>query len=195
MLTINQTQEDLIKKMNSFIWEFKIGDNIEYNLDIIFNLIKNDNNIFNYKKPISILCISVIEAIFVDLLHRLDMGTNHFPKKLTKNKSEIKKELDKEKRVYQISFLDETYQGKKLRNFGYKDLINFLKKFSILGSTDEVYTILQKMGHFRNRVHIKNYFNNFEKDESVVFSEKRTQKIINCMVWIFNYFEENYSRP
>jgi len=48
---------------------------------------------------------------------------------------------------------------------------------------------------FRNRIHIKNYFNNFEKDESNTFSESRVQKTIKAMVWFFGYFQTYYPRP
>lgn len=195
MLTIGSTQENLIESIDSFIWEFKIGDNIKYNLNIIYNLIEDYNkNRFNYKKPISILCVSVIEAILVDFLARLDMGTNHFPKKLNDARFEIKSKLSKEKKEFPGIFLDKVYQYRKLRNFKYKDLIDFFEEFSILGPSIKTYKNLQKIGHFRNRVHINNYFGNFERDESKVFSEKRTQLTIDYMVKMFRYFKENYSR-
>lgn len=196
MLEINSTKEELENILDSFIWDFKIGDNIRYNLKVIYNLIKDYNkNKTDYRKPISILCVSVIEAIFVDFLYRLDMGTNHFPKKLEDLKFDIKNRLNEEKKETEGTFLEEVYKYKKLRNFGYKDVVNFLEEFSILGSSSQKYSTLQKIGHFRNRVHINNYFDNFERDESKTFSEKRTQVTINYMRKIFLYFKDNYSRP
>lgn len=196
MLNIRYTNEEMKEYLSSFIWEFKIGDNIIYNLDIVFSLIKSYNdNENNYKKPISILCVSVIEAILVDFLERLDSATNHFPSNLASQKVKIKERLSKEKIKYNVTFLDEVYQSNKLRNFGFQELVKFCEEFSLLGNSSDRYTNLKEIGKFRNRVHIKNYFNNFERDESKTFSEIRTQKTIDYMVDIFYFFNYEYSRP
>lgn len=197
MLTISSTKNDLQERLNSFIWEFKIGDNIFYNLDVLYNLIENHNNDpeCNYAKPVSILCVSIIEAILVDFLERLDMATRHFPDRLAAQRVEIKNKLDGEKRNFQSVYHGKTYQYRKLRNFGYQDIISFCEEFSLLGPQTDVYDILKNMGRFRNRVHINNYFGNFERDESRTFSESRAQRTINYVEKIFRYMERHYSRP
>lgn len=193
----NSKREELTEFLNSFIWTFKIGDNILYNLDVIFKLVEDHDkpNGRNYAKPISILCVSVIEAILVDFLERLDSATRHYPSKLGKRRKQIKEKLDSEKRDFQSTFLGEVYQYKRLRNFGYKELVEFYEKFDILGSKPDTYETLQKLGYFRNRVHIRNYFGNFERNESRTFSEERTQKTIDIMEDIFKYLSTNYPRP
>lgn len=197
MLRIGASQEQLGKRLGMFVWTFKIGDNILYNLDVIFKLVKDHNRKdgHSYTKPISILCVSVIEAVLVDFLERLDQGTSHFPDKLNAVRVEVKNELEKEKKYDLSVFNGQAYKNKKLRNFGYKELIEFYKKFRLIGLKDSNYQILQRLGHFRNRVHIRNYFENFERDEVRVFSEARTQETINIMEEILRYFSEKYARP
>ncbi len=197
MLKINLSKEQLNEYLNSFIWTFKIGDNIRYNIDVIFKLIDDHNKLgeCKYAKPISILCVSVIEAILVDFLERLDSATRHFPSKLDAKRTDIKNDLDTKKSDFQTIYKGQIYQYKRLQNFGYKELILFYKKFSILGSSSESYEALQNLGRFRNRVHIRNYFGNFERDEFRTFSESRAQRTIDSMEDIIKYFDKKYTRP
>lgn len=74
-------------------------------------------------------------------------------------------------------------------------LFTLFEDFKLIGNKKEDYEFLRRIAHFRNRVHIKNYFDNFEKDESRVFTELRTQKILNSIIKIIGYFGDNYSRP
>jgi hypothetical protein len=196
MLTISSTKDELKENLNLFLWTFKIGDNILYNLDVIFKLIEDHNKSSSqsYTKPISILCVSVIEAILVDFLERLDSATRQFPDKLSKNRMLIKSELSTRKRVLQRIYKGQVYQYKRLENFGYKDLIEVYEKFKILGASVTTYAELQDLGRFRNRVHIRNYFENFERDESRTFSETRTQRAINSMEKTIAYLGRNYPR-
>ena len=48
MLIINKEKKELNSSLDSFIWDFKIGDNILYNLDIIYQLVVDYNNNKNY---------------------------------------------------------------------------------------------------------------------------------------------------
>ena len=197
MLKISSGKEELKECLNSFIWTFKIGDNILYNLDVIFQLVDDHNKLegHNYAKPTSVLCVSIIEAILVDFLERLDSATRHFPSKLDAKRTDIKNELEAEKNDFQSTYKGKVYQYKRLRNFGYKELVEFYEKFHIFGPSPNPYEALQNLGRFRNRVHIRNYFGNFERDESRTFSERRAQRTIDSMESIFKYFNKNYPRP
>ncbi|HEY4519612.1 MAG TPA: hypothetical protein VJH33_01060 [Candidatus Paceibacterota bacterium] len=197
MLKISLSKYQLNECLNSFCWTFKIGDNILYNLDLIFQLVDDHNKLAGrkYAKPISILCVSVIEGALVDFLERLDSATRHFPSKLDSKKKDIKKELEGKKNDFEIIYKGKVYKYKRLKNFGYKELIKFYEDFKILGSRSADYQILQELGRFRNRVHIQNYFRNFEQNESCTFSENRSQRAIDYMESVFKYLSKNYPRP
>ena len=66
-----------------FIWNFKHRDNIHYNFKILAALYKamadsKKKNLFY--KPVTIQIVSIIEAIFIDFLIRIDQATGHLPK-------------------------------------------------------------------------------------------------------------------
>ena len=84
----------------SFVWNFKHGDNIIYNFEILqelYNVKKvTKNNILN--KPIIIITVSIIEAILIDFIYRLYGATNHQPKELDKHTIFlIKDEIERKK--------------------------------------------------------------------------------------------------
>ncbi len=195
MIVIKYSRLELENKFEKFIWDFKLKDNVFYNLGLVFDLIKDCNDGKEYFKPLSILAVSVIEAILIDFLHRLDGGTKHFPELFLDKRGEIKARLEKEKRTAYSVYEGKEFQYKKIKNFTFSDVIEFFEEYKLLGSLKKDYEFLKNTNRFRNRVHIRNYFDNFEKDESDVFSEGRTQKVVNAMVILINYFEINYKRP
>ncbi len=195
MLTIAVPKENLVDKMNNFIWDFKMGDNILYNLEVIYGLINDHSKSKKYCKPISILAVSIAEAILVDFLYRLYEVTDHFPKNLKGIEQRIKEELRRETKIFEVVFEDKILKHRRLKNFGYSEIAKIIEKYRLIGPDNEKYEFLEKIGKFRNRIHINNYFGNYEKDESKVFSEIRTQKIIDFMLWLFDCFHLNYSRP
>lgn len=197
MIVLLNTKEELKDKLKLFIWDFKISDNIIYNLNVLFDLIDDYNNSNkDYKKPISIISVSIIEAILVDFLYRLYKGTKHFPCILKSRELIIKNKLEKETiRRNFIGIDDEEHIYSVLKNFSFSSMIVVYKELSLIGDDEIIYEFLNQLSYFRNRVHINNYHNNFEKDENITFSEKRIQKTVNFMIFIFNYFNDNYSRP
>ncbi|OGH78800.1 MAG: hypothetical protein A2469_04435 [Candidatus Magasanikbacteria bacterium RIFOXYC2_FULL_40_16] len=196
MIEILKTKEQLKKELNSFVWEFKISDNIEYNLDVLFNLIEDNDHAKDYKKPISLIAVSIIEAIMIDFLYRLYQGTSHFPQKLKDKETVIKSKLTQEtKKSKYVDSENREYWVCSLKNFDFITMIKIYQDLKLLGDYKQNYEFLMNLARFRNRIHIKNYFNNFEKDESKTFSESRVEKIIKAMVWFFGYFQTHYPRP
>ncbi len=205
MLILNKTKKELKDQLGTFAWDFKIVDNIQYNLDILFQLVIDHNTsplgewnipIRDFKKPISLLSISIIEAIMVDFLYRLYEGTVHFPVNLRTKEDEIKNRLGIEtKKSKYIDLEDREHWIARLKNFNFISMIDIYDELRLLGEIQKNYESLKTMAHYRNRIHMKNYFNNFEKDESRTFSKERTQKSLHAMEWFFSYFERTYPRP
>lgn len=197
MLVLNKIKEHLKQDMDCFIWNYKISDNILYNLEVLFSLIDGHNNLKNnFQKPISIVAVSIVEAIMVDLLYRLYHGTNHFPVSLKHREAEIKRKINEKTKDKKIVSTDgKEYYCSILKNFNFAPMITLYRDLNLLGNQATIYDTLLKLSYFRNRVHINNYYDNFEKDEKETFSEKRTQTILDIMIWFFTYFKKNYSRP
>ena len=101
-LTLISDSKTVNKKVFGFIWSFKVGDNIVYNFRILSLLYKKkeqdsiDKDLYN--KPIIIFIISILEAVFFDLMFRLSQSTDHFPKHIpSRTRKKIKEHIEKEK--------------------------------------------------------------------------------------------------
>lgn len=196
MLTLHKNKELLRDLLSTFVWTYKIGDNIIYNLDLVYRLVDDHNSLGRqYAKPIAILCVSVIEASLVDFLERLESATAHFPLKLATERELIKARLNQEQNILETVRNGQVRKHKRLKNIGYDQLISLCEELALLGRNSRNYSILRTLGRFRNRVHIRNYFDNFERDESRVFSEARAQSAINHMESVIEYLSLNYPRP
>ncbi len=177
------------KIIETFIWNYKIQDNIFYNLSVIEELVTDYNaGKARYLKPISVLTISVVEALLVDLIYRLDMGTGHFPGKLNSERQKIKTYLDSKKTSPPIG-------RRELKNLNFSELIDTYQKLKLLGTGGSIYSILRQASSFRNRIHIQNHYKKFESDEMHVFTEVRAQNCIRILEFVVKYFSENYERP
>ena len=74
--------EQVSEELFNFVWNFKHGDNIMYNFKILHSLYRayetvDDKQLLN--KPITIQIVSIVEAILIDFLTRIDEATNHLP--------------------------------------------------------------------------------------------------------------------
>lgn len=190
-------RKTISEKVFTFIWSFKVGDNIVYNFQILSLLYKKkeqdsaDKDLYN--KPIIIFIVSIIEAIFFDLMFRLSQSTNHFPEHIpSKAREEIKEHIEKEKGKQKRA--DGTiYQ--RVKNYQMATLVGFLKKYELLGDEKcPIYDDLKEAIFLRNRIHIFNYHNNFEEDERSVFSEDRLQSVEKILEDILEIMCSLYKR-
>ncbi len=189
------TKNHIADSLSAFIWDFKIGDNIIYNLKILYVLYKDKEDSATpdlYNKPISIIIVAIIEAIFYDLVCRLDIATSHFPSHISReHKLEIKSRIEKEKVIY-----PKKSSMKRIKNYSMKEFIAFFKEYELLGKKDSVlYTHLEKATQMRNRLHIPNYHRNFESDESEVFKTRRLNAIENILGEVIQTMNKLYQRP
>lgn len=144
----------MFKITANFIDVFKIGDNINYNLDILRVLYEGFNSLndgYLLIKPIVITNVSITEALLYDFIE------NRIRKA---NKSET---LFKEAMA--------ELQTKKLDKFEHYIVQAEKYDFFNLGDT-KFYKAMHHLRETRNRVHIHN--SNFDKpyDESDIFNKK-----------------------
>lgn len=173
--------DHLIKEgVEKFIWSFKVADNIEFNLDTVMILysakLQDGRNIQVWNKLLIIIETSIIEAVLHDFIIRLTQSTDHFPPILSKTREEIKSSIVP-------------------RNYTFKTLLELIKEFKLLGSDEKIYDDLFTLGKLRNRVHIYNWYQNFEKNERIVYTEERLESSERLLNIIVDYMVVNYSRP
>ncbi len=158
---------------------FKIGDNIEHNLDILGLLYKyyeneTPKNRNLLRKPILITIVSIIDAVLYDFFDRIITFT-----------SEGVRGLDR-------AIVDDIRSKKNL-----DDLSKFIavaKKHNLFGNVEKVYEKLDELRKLRNRIHIQNDKNHFENNESDVFTEGRMKVAEIITELVVKFFSKTYSR-
>lgn len=201
---ISLDQKQISDKMAKFVWYFKVGDNIAHNFKILYFLYKKkkeslDSQKYLLNKPIIISIVSIMEGIFYDLVCRLGQATSHFPESINQDKREkIKRKIENDKewsiRKDPLTNVDERY--KRIKNYKISELIKIFSEHELLGEKNNIiYQHLEEASFLRNRIHIFNYFGNFEINEDEVFNESRLEKIESLLIEILNIMEERYERP
>ncbi len=184
----------------AFIWNFKHGDNIMYNFEILSALYKASDNTTNrniLNKPITITIVSIVEAILIDFLARIDQATHHLPGGVDRETLEkIKVEIEKKKKPETVEdkLGERIYLRRKM--YHYNEIIKILKKYEFFGKKDDViYEQLTRFGEMRNRVHIENYYQNFEEREHRVFTSQRLNKLEGVLSILWKKMLTDYKRP
>lgn len=199
---LSLSQKEIENKLDTFNWNFKVGDNIKHNIEEVFFLYKikdecckttKEKQFIN--KHISIILVGVIEAILYDFVVRLSEATNHFPLTIDNaTRSLIKKYISEQKVPYE--FPKSKTRVLRVNNYSLFQIIKILKKFDLLESkSSPIYDTLEQATFFRNRIHIYNWHNNFEIDEKYVFTEKRLGILEKLVIYILTTMEAKYARP
>jgi len=192
--------EEVSEGLFTFIWDFKHGDNIMYNFEILQALYKSRESSENpklFNKSITIQLVSIIEAILIDFLTRIDQATTHLPSDVDrKTLDKIKIEIEKDKRPYKVEdgFGEHIYMRRKMYNFN--QILQILKKHEILGpQKDNIYHLLSNFADMRNRVHIENYHRNLEDREHRVFTSGRLSSLEEVASGLWIKMTIDFKRP
>lgn len=152
---------------DTFMWNFKKGDNIIYNLEIVWELynaktISTDKQ--KYNKPIIVTLVSIIECILDDFAYRIRGHVNDA--------------------VPNISQAD----IEKFRTRKYDKLENYIaasKKFNLFNRPNSFYDSMDELRRARNRVRIQNSNNQLAADEYNVFTDAlltKTQQVFEIVL-------------
>ena len=169
----------MLKISSNFIGNFKIGDNINYNLRVVALLYKYFNQASEHEKhllckPIILILISIIEAVLHDFHTRIRTFTLEGVTSLARDV---------------ISYV----RGKSIDELG--KYIASAKKHDFFDTHDtEFYDLLDQLRRLRNRIHIQNTENNFEPNEHDAFTEKRKILAERVLEKILRTMSEKHSR-
>jgi hypothetical protein len=145
---------------SNFIGDFKLGDNINYNLRLLHLLYEYFDNADGDErrflcKPIILTLVSINEAVLYDLHTRVQAFTREGVKGLTDTI---------------VAYI----RGRQLDKF--KQYIDSARKHDLFDAADTAfYERLDDLRRLRNRVHIQNTDNDFEPDERDAFNERRKE--------------------
>lgn len=163
-----------------FIGVFKVGDNINHNLEILELLYRSQADATGrhahlLRKPIIVLLGSIGEAVLYDLHFRMRTYTHEGVLGIP------------------ASVLDRV-RGKKLDKF--ELYISSAKKHELLGvKTDWIYDDLDTLRKLRNRIHIQNEKRDFEPNEWDAFSAPRQISAERSVEQLVKIISKNHPRP
>jgi len=169
----------------TFYNSFKIGDNVNYNLDILnylYELLEQSSSKKDLLyKPIIVSNVSIIEAILADFFKRIN--TNYV------------------EGVPNLGEVFDSLRGKKISDFR-KYLIQAEKEDLFdQGSVSNLHEILLYLQAVRNRVHIQDFYRHKEiqgklsKNDKNVFIEKYKRSSERCLEFLIKKMNEKYPRP
>lgn len=155
---MNDTQRNVLTDLVfSFIWNFKKGDNIIYNFEVLFQLYKS-KKILNSKylnKPTILIIAAIIECILDDFVFRVRQHVND--------------------RIPNISLGQiNDFRSKKLEKF--EHYISRAIEFDLFDQTTSFYDDLKLLQDMRNRLHIQNSKYKLDKDEDNIFTNLNLSK-------------------
>jgi len=165
---------------SSFIGNFKIGDNIHYNLNVLRALYEarfwlNDEDQKFFEKPITVILVSVCEAIIFDLIGRSRFFTTEGVGSLS------------DQALARI---------RASKTWTFERKIKLLRELELLGSSGlDTYDELENLAKLRNRIHIQNENQNFEADEERAFTTARRVKAEIMVEKIIDVLNDLYPRP
>lgn len=164
-----------------FIGTFKLGDNINHNLEILAYFYQRQADPHDtdaswlLRKPIIIILGSICEAILHDLHMRMKTYTNEGVRGVA---------------ISVLSYV----RGKQIDKF--EHYISSAKKHSLLGPpTEAIYDDLEQLRKLRNRVHIQNEKNDFEPNDSQAFSRDRQISGERTLEKLIKAISTNHPRP
>jgi hypothetical protein len=164
---------------SGFMGNFKLGDNINYNLNVLELLYRTQRNTRNQDaamlcKPIIIIIASVCEAVLSDLHFRIKWYTVEGVQNIAGNVADYVRD----------KHIDE-----------FEKFIASAKKHNMLEDDSfGIYNDLEELRKLRNRVHIQNKKGYFEPDERNAFTVMRQQQSEKCLERLIKIVSRKYAR-
>jgi len=164
---------------SNFIGDFKLGDNIAYNLDVLATLYEQRNLVpagkkKHFNKPIILLSASVIEAAMYDFLYRI----KHFTREGVASLS---------------ARVIDHFREKKLEKFELY-IIHFKKQALFDDAAYDIYGKLDELRKLRNRIHIQNEKRELERDDPAAFTNARLKLTEQCLEFTLRSLCDDHSR-
>jgi len=165
-LVVVKKAAGMVTIQSKFIGDFKLGDNVCYNLDVVGVLYRRFNLAEGAErrllcKPIIVLLASVVEAALYDFHKRVKLFTVEGVKNLT---------------TETINYI----RGAKIDDFA--KYIDSAKRQKLFGSADdEFYEKMHDLRKLRNRIHIQNEKNAAPRDERNAFTpeaKRRAEQVV-----------------
>lgn len=170
----------MVEVDSSFIGDFKLGDNINFNLALAAALYKaraatnNGLHIRALCKPICVTLISIIEALLHDLHYKVRTFTREGVPTL-------------------MDSVIDYIRSKTLDKMDH--LITSAKKHDLLDADEAFYGELDQLRQIRNRLHIQNSPPKLAPDEHHVFTPEAVVRAEKALERMMKRMAGKYARP
>ncbi|RWG78561.1 hypothetical protein [Mesorhizobium sp.] len=173
-MTEEVKKRETVEIPSNFIGDFKVGDNLVYNADLLCALHDaNTKGVFN--KVIVVQVGSILEAALGQIIYR----AQHFNREGVPNIDEAdRKEI-------------EGKQVDKLNN-----IIDVMRKYGLLKDLGAgIYDELHRLRKYRNKVHIQDDNKDVPRDEPVAFSDEHCVWSVELNIRVLKHLSEKFPRP
>ena len=158
----------------SFIGDFKVGDNLVFNADLLCKLMPSGRT---FNKLIVLQAGAITEAALSQIIYRAqNFNREGVPNISEQDRAEI--------------------EAKHVGRF--KAIIDVMKKYKILDKLGAaIYEELDKLREYRNKVHIQLDVNikGVSRDEDAAFSDDLRNWALKLNVQVLKFLNDNFSRP
>lgn len=158
----------------NFFSDYKMGDNIRYNLEVLEALYQNKDVVL--VKPKIVIQVSLIEACLYDFIFRIRTQTTEFQ--------------------YLEASIREKIRGLS-ENKAYKLelMIERCRELLIMQQNDTFWNAFNNLRILRNRTHIQNQHNKWPPDERDGFTIGNLNKAETSVDDFFKWMQCEYPRP
>ncbi|MCK0070858.1 hypothetical protein [Kordiimonas laminariae] len=163
----------------NFLGIFKIGDNIQYNLDaleLLYDLYNDVDKQLYLRKLIIVQIGSLLDAVLYDFFFR---AVNHTIEGIDNVPQDLIDEIQ-----------DNPRRADKLDKY-----IRFSQDHGVFdGLGPDIYDEMNELRKLRNRIHIQNERRDFEADDSEAFSERRKELAERVLSGVMQTLSDNHAR-
>lgn len=170
----DDAQKATVEIASNFIGDFKVGDNLAYNADIL--CAARDANVGGQlNKLIVIQVCSILEAALGQIIYR---AQNFHVEGVPNIADDDRKEIE----------------AKTVDVFN--NVIEVMKKYGLLNDLgEEIYADLHRLRRHRNKVHIQNDVEGTPRDESAIFTDEVCNWALDLNVRVLSYLSTVFERP
>ena len=158
----------------NFFSDYKMGDNIKYNLSVLKALYQNEDVVL--VKPKIVIQVSLIEACLYDFIYRIRTQTTEFQYLEASIREKIRGRS--ENKIYDLQVM-----------------IKLCKQKLIMQQNDAFWDTFDELRKLRNRTHIQNRHNNWPPDEQYGFTTENLNKAETAVDDFFEWMQDEYPRP
>ncbi|QRM38745.1 hypothetical protein F3X89_13370 [Rhizobium rhizogenes] len=159
---------------SNFIGDFKVGDNLVYNADVLRSVCEHNGD-GSLNKLVVVQVGSILEAALGQIIYR----AQNFNREGVPNIAEADRQ---------------EIEGKKVDKLN--NIIDVMRKYELLNALGgSIYDELHMLRKFRNKVHIQDDNADVPRDEEMAFTASRCAWSLDLCTTVLAFLSQQFPRP